>query len=143
MFSIIVEAAKNFLQNQIELQTEQHENLDSLSQLRTVIATIDVEMDSGETKTVFLGFNEALIKAIVAVYLMEEDADEQTLQDMAMESTNMIVGSAKVLAEEAEESHFTIATPVFKAIEEFQTCHCSELSILQTPKEALVIGIKG
>ena len=143
MISIIVEAAENFLQNQIELQTEKLENLDTLSQLRTVIASIDVQMDSGETKTVFLGFNEALIKAIVSVYLMEDDADEQTMQDMALESTNMIVGSAKVLAEKAEKSHFIITTPKFKAIEEFQACNCSELSILQTSKEALVIGIKG
>ena len=140
MISIIIEAAENFLHNQIDLQTQK---TDTLTQVRTVIATIDVKMDDGEIKTVYLGFNEGLIKEIVSVYLMEDDADDETMKDMALESTNMIVGSAKVLAEEAQKEHFMITTPTFKAIEEFGACNCSEFSILQTSKEALVIGIQG
>jgi hypothetical protein len=62
---------------------------------------------------------------------------------MALESTNMIVGSAKVLAEEAEKEHFMITTPKFERFEDFDSCDCSEFSIIQTPKEALVIAIKG
>ena len=143
MISIIIEAAENFLHNQIELSTKRLQDLSSLSQLRTVIASIDVKMDDGEIKTVYLGFNEALIKEIVSVYLMEDDADDETMKDMALESTNMIVGSAKVLAEEAEKEHFMITTPEFKAIEEFDSCACSEVSVLNTPKDSLVIGIKG
>ena len=140
MISIIIEAAENFLQNQIDLKTNK---TDTLSKLRTVIASIDVKMDDGEVKTVYLGFNEALIKEIVSVYLMEDDADDSTMQDMALESANMIVGSAKVLAENAEKEHFMITTPTFVAIEEFGVCTCSELSVIETAKEALVIGIKG
>jgi len=140
MISLIIEAAENFLHNQIELKTEK---TDTLSQVRTVIASIDVKMDDGEIKSVYLGFNEALIKEIVSVYLMEDDADDQTMMDMALESTNMIVGSAKVLAEAAQKEHFMITTPKFKAIEEFGNCQCSELSVLKTTKEDLVIGIKG
>ncbi len=140
MISLIIEAAENFLHNQIELKTEKS---DTLSQVRTVIASIDVKMDDGETKSVYLGFNEALIKEIVSIYLMEDDADDQTMTDMALESTNMIVGSAKVLAEEAQKEHFMITTPKFKAIEEFSNCECSEFSVLKTAKEDLVIGIKG
>ena len=140
MISLIIEAAENFLHNQIELKTDK---TDKLTKVRTVIASIDVKMDDGELKTVYLGFNEGLIKEIVSVYLCEDDADEQTMQDMALESTNMIVGSAKVLAEAAEKEHFMITTPKFKAIEEFGNCQCSDFSILQTDKEALVIGIKG
>ena len=85
--------------------------------MRTVIASIDVKMDDGDMKTVYLGFNEGLIKEIVSVYLGEDQIDEQTMEDMALESTNMIVGSAKVLAEEADKDHFMITTPKFKAIE--------------------------
>ena len=143
MIAIIIEAAENFLHNQIELKTEKLDNSTSLPQVRTVIASIDVKMDNGETKTVYIGFNEALIKEIVSVYLMEDDADDETMKDMALESTNMIVGSAKVLAEEAEKEHFMITTPEFKAIEEFDNCICSEISILNTQKDSLVIGIKG
>ncbi len=140
MVSLIVEAAENFLHDQIELKTQKS---DTLSQMRTVIASIEVKMDDGDSKIVYLGFNEALIKEIVSVYLMEDDADDQTMIDMALESTNMIVGSAKVLAEEAQKEHFMITTPQFKAIEKFDNCECSEFSILSTPKEDLVIGIKG
>lgn len=139
MLSLIIEAAENFLHNQIELKTHR---ADALSQLRTVIASIDVKMDNGDIKTVYLGFNETLIKEIVSVYLMEDDADEETMKDMALESTNMIVGSAKVLAENADKEHFMITTPKFETIEEFNSCSCSELSILKTDRESLVIGIK-
>jgi len=140
MISIIIEAAENFLQNQIALKTSK---TDALTKLRTVIASIDVKMDNGDIKTVYLGFNEALIKEIVSVYLMEDNADETTMRDMALESANMIVGSAKVLAENEEKEHFMITTPEFVAIKDFETCDCSDLSIIQTAKEALVIGIKG
>jgi len=143
MLSIIIQAAENFLHNQIELTTKKNHANETLPKVRTVIASIDVTMDDGETKTVYLGFNEALIKEIVSVYLMEDEADDATMQDMALESTNMIVGSAKVLAEEAEKEHFMITTPEFKAIEEFDSCTCSEISVLNTPKDSLVIGIKG
>jgi hypothetical protein len=140
MISLIKQAAVNFLHHQIALESHAGEHL---SQVRTVIASIDIKMDDGEIKTVYLGFNEGLIKEIVSVYLGEDEPDEQTMQDMALESTNMIVGSAKVLAEEAEKEHFMITTPEFKAIESFDNCQCSEVTILQTPKEALIIGIKG
>jgi len=140
MVSIIIQAAENFLRDQIQLVPEE---TDALSQLRTVIAFIDIKMDNAEIKTVYLGFNETLLKEIVSVYLFEDEADEQTMIDMALESTNMIVGSAKVLAEQAEKEHFMITTPEFKAIEEFQNCQCSEFSVLNTAKEGLVIGIKG
>jgi len=140
MVSIIIQAAENFLRDQIQLVPKE---ADALSQLRTVIASIDVKMDNAEIKTIYLGFNEALLKEIVSVYLFEDEADEQTMIDMALESTNMIVGSAKVLAEQAEKEHFMITTPEFKAIEEFQHSQCSEFAVLNTAKEGLVIGIKG
>ncbi len=140
MISIIIEAAENFLHNQIELETKR---VDELSQMRTVVASIGVKMDDGEVKSVYLGYNVALLSQIVSVYLMEDEADEQTMIDMALEATNMIVGSAKVLAEEAEKEHFMITTPTFERIEDFDCCECSEYSILQTAKEGLVIAIKG
>ncbi len=140
MISLIVQAAENFLQDQIELDTHK---TDSLSQLRTLFASIEIKMDDGDMKTVYLGFNETLIKEIVSVYLMEDDADDETMKDMALESTNMIVGSAKVLAENADKEHFMITTPKLEAIEEFDSSGYSELSILKTDKESLVIGIKG
>ena len=143
MISLIIEAAENFLHNQIELKTEKSSNIDSLPEMRTVIASINVKMDDGEIRTVYLGFHEQLIKEIVSVYLMEDDADDATMQDMALESTNMIVGSAKVLAEAAEKEHFMITTPEFIAIEEFNNCSCTEISVLNTAKDSLVIGIKG
>jgi len=143
MISIIIEAAENFLHNQIELTTKKTNAVDTDAQTRTVIASIEVKMDDGDIKTVYLGFNEALIKKIIAVYLMEDKVDDETMQDMALESTNMIVGSAKVLAEAADKEHFMITTPKLKAFEKFDACTCSEISVLSTLEESLVIGIKG
>ena len=142
MISIIIEAAENFLLNQIELTSKKSNSLSSQSQMRTLIASMDVEMDNGDTKTVYLGFNETLVKEIISVYLMQKNPDAETMQDMVLESTNMIVGSAKVLAEEADTDNFSITTPKFKDIEEFIDCNCNETSVLSTPKDSLVIGIK-
>ena len=47
MISIIIEAAENFLHNQIELTTKKSNSLNTGSQMRTVIASIEVKMDDG------------------------------------------------------------------------------------------------
>jgi hypothetical protein len=110
MFSIIVEAAENFCLHQIRLPYGVEE---SGSKKRTLLAYIDIDTPQGETHRVYIGCDETLLQKITEVFLGEEDSDEQTLIDMLLETTNMIVGSSKVLAAEAYRTIFTIATPFF------------------------------
>lgn len=59
------------------------------------------------------------MQRISKVFLEEDNSDEETLIDMALETTNLIVGSAKVIAEEADENPYTINTPHFEKIDNF------------------------
>ena len=135
MINLISTAAKNFLNEQIELKSE--ENHES-SETRTFIASIEIELDNGETQKVFLCYDDALLRAIVDVYLGETEPDEQTLVDMALESTNMIVGSAKMLS--TTKDHFNIKTPIYEGDTRLEVT-CSEEHTLFTDKDNLHIAI--
>lgn len=108
MFPIIVEAAANFCQHQIRLPYTLSSHM---PQKRTLFAYIDIETDGGAHRA-YIGCDTSLIQTIAEIFLGEEESDEATLADMLLETTNMIVGSAKVLAEGYEKS-MTIATPFF------------------------------
>ena len=53
----------------------------------------------------------------------------------------MIIGSAKVLAEECGFPHFTIATPHIET-EDFADLHCDEAAYMQIGGHTMMIGIK-
>lgn len=108
MFPIIVEAATNFCLHQIRLP---YALTSQPPQKRTLFAYIDIEAE-GSALRAYVGCDSTLIQTIAEIFLGEEMSDEETLTDMLLETTNMIVGSAKVLAEEHEKS-MTIATPFF------------------------------
>lgn len=108
MFPIIVEAATNFCQHQIRLP---YTLASHQPQKRTLFAYIDIEAD-GTAHRAYVGCDASLIQTISEIFLGEETSDDETLADMLLETTNMIVGSAKVLAEGYETS-MTIATPFF------------------------------
>ncbi len=108
MFPIIVEAATNFCQHQIRLP---YLLVSEPPQKRTLFAYIDIESDGG-THRAYVGCDPSLIQAIAGIFLGEEESDEETLTDMLLETANMIVGSAKVLAQGYEKT-MTIATPHF------------------------------
>ena len=106
MFPIIVEAATNFCLHQIRLP---YALASHLPQKRTLFAYIDIET-GGNTHRAYVGCDASLIQTIAGIFLGEEESDGETLADMLLETTNMIVGSAKVLAE-GHEMPMTIATP--------------------------------
>lgn len=122
MLPIIIHAAENFCQHQLQLPYEQS---DEDSKKRTFLAYIDIESQSNETYRVFIGCDETLIQTITETFLGEDSSDDQTLIDMLLETTNMIVGSAKVLAAEIYETSMTIMTPFYM----------SEISPMENPNE--------
>jgi len=112
MLPIIVQAAENFCHHQLCLPFER---TTSFSQKRTLLAYIDIEAVDGSVHRAFIGCDTILIQAIAETFLGEDESDEQTLIDMLLETTNMIVGSAKVLAEESYETSISIMTPFFSS----------------------------
>lgn len=110
MLPIIVHAAENFCLHQLRLPFER---ISDFPQKRTLLAYIDVESDDKSLHRVYIGCDDTLIQTIAELFLGEDESDEQTLIDMLLETTNMIVGSAKVLAEESYETTMSIMTPFF------------------------------
>ncbi|MDD5051391.1 MAG: chemotaxis protein CheX [Sulfuricurvum sp.] len=110
MLPIIVQAAENFCLHQLSFVCQSMENI---NQKRTLLAYIDIETDEGVFHRAYVGCDYSLVQVIAEIFLGENTNDEQTLIDMLLEITNMIVGSAKVLAAEAYEKTMLIATPFF------------------------------
>ena len=110
MFNTIVEAAKNFCTHQIR---DNYLINEDFNKSRTLIAYIDIDSKSGQKHRVYLSAEKSFIQRVSYILLEEKESDDETLQDMLLETTNLIVGSAKVLAEESGEP-YTIQTPFFE-----------------------------
>lgn len=108
MFHYILQAAQNFCTHQLGSSSEKQE---TLPKTRTLIAYLNIEAQDGEKFHTYIGCDERLLQAITEVFLGEETSEMETLNDMLLETTNMIIGSAKVLASQTDTSHFTISTP--------------------------------
>lgn len=116
MLSSIIKAAENFCIHQIRLPYR----IEPLSQKkRTLIAYLDIEDSNGEKHRAYIGCDNIFLQCITEIFLGEEIYDQETLLDMLLETTNMIVGNAKVLYEESFHTPFTISTPHFQANDHF------------------------
>lgn len=137
MLPIIVEAAANFCQHQIRLP---YEITPLPPQKRTLLAYIDIETEEGVQRA-FIGCDASLIQTIAEIFLGEEESDEQTLVDMLLETTNMIVGSAKVLAEDTYETSMKIATPFFFS-DELSQLHPDAIQCIGINDGEMMIALK-
>jgi len=111
ILNTITTAAENFCIHQIR---EKHSVSDNLTKSRTLIAYIDIETLDSVKHRVYLGAQMAFAQRVSKLFLEEDESDEETLTDMMLETANLIVGSAKVLAEEEDTNPFTISTPFFE-----------------------------
>jgi len=111
MLNIVIKASKEFIKHQLQRDSQL---TDKIFQDIMYISYIDMHSDLNYQKLrVYISLDTKLTQEIANIFLFEEESDEQTLKDMALETTNMIVGSAKVLAEEQYNSIFHISTPIF------------------------------
>jgi CheY-specific phosphatase CheX len=137
MFNTIVKAAENFCIHQIRCEYTIN---DELNKERTLIAYIDIDANSGEKHRVYISADKAFVQKVSYIFLEEEESDDETLQDMLLETTNLIVGSAKVLAEESNES-YNIKTPFFEKDGNFDYEYDSSKSFILDNSQ-LTIAIK-
>lgn len=138
MLPTILQAAENFCKHQIGLP---HTIAEMSDKKRTLIAYIDIETKCGIKHRTYLGCDDVLIQHIAEIFLGEESSDKETLTDMLLETTNMIIGSAKVLAEESDVNPFTISTPHFLK-EDYFTVPYDGIHTVQVANGEMVIAIK-
>jgi hypothetical protein len=139
MLPIIVEAATNFCIHQIRLP---YDLVPTSSKKRTLLAYIDIETTNGDTHRAYIGCDAMLIQSIAEIFLGEDESDEQTLVDMLLETTNMIVGSAKVLAGELYETTMTIATPFVLSHEEIASLQLDEVQCIGIDGGEMTIALQ-
>jgi len=116
MLQTIQEALENFCVHQIRLP---YTIVEGISKKRTLIAYIDINSEDSTKHRVYIASDEEFMQKISFLFLEEEKSDEETLVDMTLETANLIIGSAKVIAEEANKNKYTIETPHFKKFELF------------------------
>jgi chemotaxis protein CheY-P-specific phosphatase CheC len=112
-----------------------------MPKVRTFIAYIDVNMASGEYKRIYLACDKVLMQEIAELFLGEAVNDEETLRDFSLETANMVIGSAKVIAEEENVKPFTISTPIFEKFDYFDFPF-DEISITSINNNTAIIAIK-
>lgn len=138
MLTTIIEASENFCTHQIQTP---HTLSDDIIQTRTLIAYIDIDTLSGEKHRVYIASDANFMQRISKLFLEEDESDEETLMDMALETTNLIVGSAKVIAEETNNESYTIGTPYFEKFDIFD-CQYDQAKLLQVENDILIVAIK-
>lgn len=139
MLPFIMKAAENFCIHQIRLP---HKIVSQLPKKRTLIAYLDIQIHSKEQLRTYIGCDKKLLECISKIFLGEGFNDNDTLRDMLLETTNMIVGSAKVICEESEVEPFTISTPHFVG-NDYATFEMDQFSSVKVAGGTMFIGLKG
>ena len=139
MFNTIIKASENFCIHQIR-EAYKIETAPQIDE-KLIITYIDIDATIGGKFRVYLASDKLFMQKISKLFLEEDESDEETLIDMTLETANLIIGSAKVLAEEANENVFTIATPHFLKIDVFDFKY-DELKVIQIENEKMLIAIK-
>jgi len=138
MLKTIIQASENFCIHQIR---EPHKLIDGDTKKRTLIAYIDIDVNDGKKYRVYLASDLKFMQRVSTLFLEEEESDEETLIDMLLETTNLVVGSAKVIAEEADENPYTINTPHFVKLDIFDLEY-DQVKIIQVKDDEMIIAIK-
>jgi hypothetical protein len=138
MLSTIQKAAENFCIHQIRVGHKVHGDI---SKKRTFIAYIDITTQDDKKFRVYIASDEAFMQRVSYLFLEEDESDEETLIDMTLETANLIIGSAKVLSEVDHQNSYTIATPHFVKIGEFDF-EVDDIKTIKVENDELIIAIK-
>lgn len=138
MLKTIIQALENFCIHQIRVP---HSVSDGTNQKRTIIAYIDIQTKDDKRYRVYLASDVNFMQRVAKLFLEEDESDNETLVDMALETTNLIVGSAKVIAEELNTNSFTIGTPQYIKTDKFDLDY-DEVKIIKVENDEMIIAIK-
>ena len=105
MIDVLSQATHNFVQHQLRLSSEES----SLQNQEPLFhANISLTTPSDTTQVDFYYSND-FIQMVCMAMLGEEAEDDETIHDLVGETTNLIAGSAKTLADNA----FDIGLPTY------------------------------
>jgi hypothetical protein len=138
MLNTIIEASENFCIHQIRKPHVLHDNVQTQ---KTLIAYIDICTQNGEKHRVYVGSDSNFMQRISKLFLEEDESDEETLIDMTLETANLIVGSAKVIAEESGINTYTINTPHFEKHDVFDFAY-DAIQYIKIDNDILFVAIK-
>lgn len=138
MHSFILTAAENFCIHQIR---SPHHLCEGVSKKRTLIAYIDVEADCNKKYRIYIGCEKTLLQCLCEIFLGEEISDTETLNDMLLETTNMIIGNAKVLAQDSRIHSFTLSTPHILA-EDLETINHNTFTTLEMAQGEMLVALE-
>jgi len=138
MLETIIQASENFCIHQIR---EPYTLDEKISKNRTLIAYIDIESFDGIKYRVYLASDLNFMQRVSKLFLEEDQSDEETLMDMTLETTNLIVGSAKVIAEEKNANPYNISTPVFAKIDIFDFDY-DQAKVIKIENDEMIIALK-
>lgn len=136
MLPIIIEAAENFCVHQIRLPYEFSAKSESV---RTLLAYIEIESSDESIYKIFIGCNLELIRMITEIFLGESDENEETQKNMLLETANMIIGSAKVMASDKYNLVMKMATPF---LADFDNVNFDESTHIKIENGEMLIAIR-
>ncbi len=139
MLQTIIDAAKNFCTDQLGKTDIQIISQPQIPQ-EGMVASIEIEESNERRFKVYLAAQKEFVQDVAKIFLDESQSDDETIKDMALECTNLIVGSAKVIASR-NGLDFTISTPV---LEEEDLTHRSfeEVAELMCSGNSLIIAVE-
>jgi len=137
MLNSIKEAAENFCTHQIRASYEIN---NTPTNKRKLIAYIDIESQNSSRYRVYIASDNDFMQKVSKLFLEEEQSNEETLKEMTLETANLIIGSAKVIAQELGVS-YTIGTPHFEKIGIFDFDY-DELKVIHINNAELIIAIR-
>lgn len=138
MLKTIIQASENFCIHQIRVP---HKLDDNIPKSRTLIAYIDIDTDKGSKYRVYVASDSNFMQRVSKLFLEEDESDEETLMDMTLETANLIVGSAKVIAEDENQNTYTINTPHFEKFDIFDFEY-DQAKLIKVENDELIIAIK-
>ncbi|MFA6760744.1 MAG: chemotaxis protein CheX [Sulfuricurvum sp.] len=136
MFETILEALENFCVHQIR---SPHKLSKDALECDTIIASIGIDLDDGKSYKIYLQAMPSFAQRVALALLEEEISDDETLQDMILETSNLVVGSAKVLLNEQLGIGAKISTP--SCVSECDTLY-DEFRCLSIDEDKIVLALK-
>ncbi len=110
MIDVLSKATHNFIEHQLREASTEEQQCDAQKMYQ---ADIDL-ICSGETKKAHFYYTNDFIQAVSMAMLFEEASDDETIIDLVNETTNLIAGSAKILASDIPDRSFDIGIPKFQ-----------------------------
>jgi len=138
MFNTIIKASENFCIHQIREACKIDE---TLTNNKLIITYIDINPTMGGAFRIYLASDKPFMQKISKLFLDEDESDEETLVDMTLETTNLIIGSAKVISEDSEKNMFTIQTPHFMKIDSFDLEY-EQIKVIRIEENTMLIAMK-